>query len=53
MSELLTEADVPDVPLVLVDGNNLLFRAWLGFPARIRSSDKTPRPDRRLRLLRE
>ncbi|HEY6737386.1 MAG TPA: 5'-3' exonuclease H3TH domain-containing protein, partial [Actinopolymorphaceae bacterium] len=29
-----------DVPLLLVDGMNLLFRAWFGFPARIRSRDK-------------
>lgn len=31
---------MPDVPLLLVDGSNLLFRAWFGFPARIRSRDK-------------
>jgi DNA polymerase-1 len=37
----LVEADVPDVPLLLVDGSNLLFRSWFGFPARIRSRDKT------------
>jgi DNA polymerase-1 len=30
-----------DVPLLLVDGSNLLFRAWFGFPARIKSRDKT------------
>lgn len=30
-----------DVPLLLVDGHNLLWRAWFGFPARIRSRDKT------------
>lgn len=30
-----------DVPLLLVDGNNLLFRAHFGFPARITSRDKT------------
>lgn len=30
-----------DVPLLLVDGNNLLFRAHFGFPARINSRDKT------------
>ncbi len=28
-------------PLLLVDGHNLLWRAWYGFPARIRSRDKT------------
>lgn len=28
------------VPLLLVDGHNLLFRASFGFPARIRSRDK-------------
>ena len=28
------------VPLLLVDGHNLLFRAWYGFPARIWSRDK-------------
>ncbi|HVX42954.1 MAG TPA: 5'-3' exonuclease H3TH domain-containing protein [Mycobacteriales bacterium] len=27
--------------LLLVDGHNLLWRAWFGFPARIRSRDKT------------
>jgi hypothetical protein len=32
-------ADQP--PLVLVDGNNLLWRSEFGFPARIRSRDKT------------
>jgi 5'-3' exonuclease len=32
---------MPDVPLLLVDGSNLLFRARFGFPARIRSRDKT------------
>jgi DNA polymerase I len=32
---------MPDVPLLLVDGSNLLFRAWFGFPARIKSRDKT------------
>lgn len=31
---------MPNVPLLLVDGSNLLFRAWFGFPARIRSRDK-------------
>ena len=30
-----------DVPLLLLDGSNLLFRSWFGFPARIRSRDKT------------
>ncbi|MEQ4208125.1 5'-3' exonuclease H3TH domain-containing protein [Actinopolymorpha sp. B9G3] len=30
-----------DVPLLLVDGHNLLWRAWFGFPARIRSRDKS------------
>lgn len=30
-----------DVPLLLVDGHNLLWRAWFGFPARVRSRDKT------------
>ncbi len=30
-----------NVPLLLVDGHNLLWRAWYGFPARIRSRDKT------------
>jgi 5'-3' exonuclease len=29
------------VPLLVIDGSNLLFRAWFGFPARIRSRDKT------------
>ncbi|MBM7788788.1 5'-3' exonuclease [Tenggerimyces flavus] len=29
------------VPLLLVDGHNLLWRAWYGFPARIRNRDKT------------
>lgn len=29
-----------NVPLLLVDGHNLLWRAWYGFPARIRSRDK-------------
>ena len=28
-------------PLLLVDGHNLLWRAWYGFPARILSRDKT------------
>jgi len=28
------------VPLLLIDGSNLLFRAWFGFPARIKSRDK-------------
>ena len=28
-------------PLFLVDGHNLLWRSWFGFPARIRSRDKT------------
>jgi len=28
------------VPLLLVDGHNLLWRAWFGFPARIHSRDK-------------
>ncbi|MFC7620016.1 5'-3' exonuclease H3TH domain-containing protein [Microlunatus sp. GCM10028923] len=28
-------------PLFLVDGHNLLWRAWYGFPARITSRDKT------------
>jgi 5'-3' exonuclease len=32
---------MPDVPLLLVDGSNLLFRAWFGFPARVKSRDKT------------
>jgi DNA polymerase-1 len=31
----------PDVPLLLVDGHNLLWRATFGFPAEIRSRDKT------------
>jgi len=31
---------MPDVPLLLVDGHNLLFRACFGFPARIWSRDK-------------
>jgi DNA polymerase-1 len=26
---------------LIIDGSNLLFRAWFGFPARIRSRDKT------------
>ena len=30
-----------DVPLLLVDGNNLLFRAYFGFPSRITSRDGT------------
>lgn len=30
-----------DVPLLLVDGNNLVFRAYFGFPARITSRDKS------------
>lgn len=30
-----------DTPLLLVDGHNLLWRAWFGFPARIQSRDKT------------
>ena len=30
-----------DVPLLLVDGHNLLWRSWYGFPARIKSRDKT------------
>jgi DNA polymerase-1 len=33
------EVDVSDVPLLLVDGNNLLFRAYFGFPSRITSRD--------------
>ncbi|WP_020574317.1 5'-3' exonuclease [Actinopolymorpha alba] len=32
---------MPHIPLLLVDGHNLLWRAWFGFPARIRSRDKT------------
>lgn len=28
-----------DIPLLLVDGNNLLFRAYFGFPSRITSRD--------------
>jgi DNA polymerase-1 len=35
------EAHVSDIPLLLVDGNNLPFRAHFGFPARIHSRDKT------------
>ena len=31
---------MPAVPLLLVDGSNLLFRAWFGFPARIKSRDE-------------
>ncbi len=30
-----------DVPLLLVDGNNLVFRAYFGFPSRITSRDGT------------
>lgn len=30
-----------DASLLLVDGHNLLWRAWFGFPGRIRSRDKT------------
>lgn len=30
-----------NVPLLLVDGHNLLWRAWFGFPTRIRSRDKS------------
>jgi DNA polymerase I len=37
----LVSARMYDVPLLLVDGHNLLWRAWYGFPARIRSRDKT------------
>jgi len=33
--------DAPRSPLLLVDGHNLLWRAWFGFPARIRSRDRT------------
>jgi DNA polymerase-1 len=29
------------VPLFLIDGHQLLYRAWFGFPARILSKDKT------------
>jgi DNA polymerase-1 len=36
-----TEANVPDIPLLVIDGSNLLFRAWFGFPARIKSRDKS------------
>ncbi len=32
---------MPDTPLFLVDGHNLLWRAWFGFPARIWSRDKS------------
>ncbi|RKN03372.1 5'-3' exonuclease [Streptomyces radicis] len=31
----------PTAPLLLVDGHNLLYRAWYGFPTRITSRDKT------------
>ncbi|WP_159029794.1 hypothetical protein [Streptomyces marincola] len=31
----------PSAPLLLVDGHNLLHRAWYGFAARITSRDKT------------
>ncbi|BCY11046.1 5'-3' exonuclease H3TH domain-containing protein [Actinoplanes sp. L3-i22] len=31
----------PSVPLLLVDGHNLLWRAFFGFPAKIMSKDKT------------
>ncbi|MDT0307653.1 5'-3' exonuclease H3TH domain-containing protein [Streptomyces sp. DSM 44917] len=31
----------PAAPLLLVDGHNLLFRAWYGFPTRIRTRDQT------------
>ncbi|WIN00064.1 5'-3' exonuclease H3TH domain-containing protein [Actinoplanes oblitus] len=31
----------PSVPLLLVDGHNLLWRATFGFPAKIESKDKT------------
>jgi DNA polymerase-1 len=34
-------AHMSDVPLLLVDGHNLLWRSWFGFPARIRSRDKS------------
>jgi DNA polymerase-1 len=37
---LLAEAEMPDVPLLLADGSTLLFRAWYGCPARVRSRDK-------------
>ncbi|RBM04619.1 5'-3' exonuclease H3TH domain-containing protein [Streptomyces sp. PT12] len=30
----------PTAPLLLVDGHNLLYRAWYGFPTRITSRDK-------------
>jgi DNA polymerase-1 len=36
----LAEADMPDTPLLLVDGHNLLFRACFGTPAQIWSRDE-------------
>jgi DNA polymerase-1 len=32
---------MPDVPLLVVDGHALLWRAVFGFPARITSRDKS------------
>ncbi|GAA2756122.1 hypothetical protein GCM10009872_14820 [Actinopolymorpha rutila] len=40
-SATLVGARMSVAPLLLVDGHNLLWRAWFGFPARIRSRDKT------------
>jgi DNA polymerase I len=37
---MLVGVRMSDVPLLLVDGHNLLWRAWFGFPARIWSRDR-------------
>jgi DNA polymerase-1 len=42
---VLTEAGMPDIPLLLVDGHNLLFRACFGTPAQIWSRDPGDKRD--------
>jgi 5'-3' exonuclease len=43
--EPLAEADVSDVPLLLIDGHNLLFRACFGTPAQSWSRDPHDKRD--------
>jgi hypothetical protein len=31
---------MPDIPLLLVDGSNLLFRSWFGFPPGSRAATR-------------
>jgi hypothetical protein len=41
----LAEASMPDIPLLLVDGHNLLFRSCFSVPAQIWSRDEDDRRD--------